>query len=245
MALLRRVVGGLRALVQRNKTEQELDSELRDFLEAAVEQKLQAGMSRAAAIASARRELGNVEALKDRVRDVGWESVVESYWQDLRFGSRMLRKAPGFAIVAILSLALGIGANTAIFSILNSLLLKPLPVSEPNELVVIGSDQDDAVHLSYPVWKEIRDSRLIPRPFAWAPDRLSLTETAELRFVEAIWATGDVFGVLGVAVALGRTFDVRDDRRGGGPDGPVAVISHAFWQRHFGGSIDDGPAADR
>ena len=150
----------------------------------------------------------------------------------------MLRKAPGFAFVAILSLALGIGANTAIFSILNSLLLRPLPVSRPDDLVIIGSDKDEAVFLSYPVWKEIRDSALLPRSIAWATDRLSATETAELTYVEAIWATGDVFAVLGVPATLGRTFDTRDDRPGGGPDGPVAVISHAFWQRQFGGAGD-------
>lgn len=238
MGLLNRFVAGVRALVRQTRDEEDFEVELQGFLDTAVEQKLRAGLSRDAAIASARRELGNVAAVKERVRDVGWELFVTDCYRDLRFGIRMLRKAPGFAFVAILSLALGIGATTAIFSILNSLLLKPLPVNDPNQLVIIGSDKDEAVNLSYRVWKQIRDHRLLPQPIAWAPDRLTLTETTELKYVEAVWATGDVFAVLGVPAILGRTFDSRDDRSGGGPDGPVVVISHAFWQQQFGGAVD-------
>src|SRR3989337_1143661 len=106
-----------------------------------------------------------------RLRSVLGTAVADCY-QDLRYGTRMLRKAPGFAFVAILSLALGIGANTAIFSILNSLLLRPLPVSRPDDLVIIGSDKNEAVFLSYPVWKEIRDSSLLPRSIARATNRV-------------------------------------------------------------------------
>jgi putative ABC transport system permease protein len=163
--------------------------------------------------------------------------MIESCCRDLRYAIRTLRQTPGFALVAILSLALGIGANTAIFSILNSLLLKPLPVAEPNALVTIGSDEEEAIALSYPVWAAIRGRNLLPQSAAWAIDRLALTETAELKYVDAMWATGDLFTLLGVPAIVGRTFDERDDRRGG-PDGPVAVISHALWQRQFGGSTE-------
>jgi predicted permease len=141
--------------------------------------------------------------------------------------------------VAILSLALGIGANTAIFSILNSLLLKPLPVAEPHRLAIVGSDDpNESPSVSYFVWKETRDRRLFDRSFAWATDRVALSSASEPAVAEAIWATGDFFDVLGVPAIVGRTFGARDDRRGGGPDGPVAVISYGFWQRRFGGATD-------
>ena len=156
---------------------------------------------------------------------------------DLRDAWRALRATPIVSGVAILSLALGIGANTAIFSILDSLLLKPLPVREPHRLVLVGSDDPygDASH-SYAIWTEIRDRRLFDRPFAWATDRVSLASTGEADFAEAIWATGNFFDVLGVPAILGRTFGERDDSRSGGPDGAVAVISYRLWQARFGGA---------
>jgi putative ABC transport system permease protein len=159
--------------------------------------------------------------------------------QDLRDAVRALQAAPLVSAVSILSLALGIGANTAIFSILNSLLLKPLPVREPNQLVVVGAvGQGEWFGLSYLVWKGIQERRVFDRPFAWGNDRVGVSEAGEVKFAEAIWATGDLFEVLGLPAVLGRTFDARDDRRGGGPDGPVAVIGYGFWQRRFGGAPD-------
>jgi predicted permease len=152
---------------------------------------------------------------------------------------RSLKATPLVSAVAILSLTLGIGANTAIFSLLNGLLLKLLPVHAPSELVVV-SDVGESRYfaLSYPVWKEIRDRGVFDRAFAWATDRVNVSNTGENEFAVAIWATGNVFDVLGVPAALGRTFDARDDRRGGGSGGPVVLISHRFWQRRFHGAAD-------
>jgi len=160
--------------------------------------------------------------------------------RDIRDAFRALRTAPLVSAVAILSLALGIGANTAIFSILDSLLLKPLPVLEPERLLTLGSNQsDEDATVSYPVWKEIRVRGLVSEGFVWGSDRLgTVASSGETTALETIWASGNFFDVLGIRAFAGRTFDAADDRRGGGADGPVAVISYRFWHRRFGAAPD-------
>ena len=156
--------------------------------------------------------------------------------QDLRDALRTLRASPVISVVAILSLALGIGANTAIFSILNSLLFKPLPVRDPQSLIALGSDQpgEDAL-MTYPVWQQVRDRHLLDDAFVWAFDfQVSVADAGDTRALEAVWASGNFFEVLGVSPSAGRMFGSADDRRDGGPDGPVAVISHGLSNRLFG-----------
>jgi putative ABC transport system permease protein len=154
--------------------------------------------------------------------------------QDLRLAVRALRATPIVTTVAVLSLALGIGANTAIFSILNSLLLKPLPVFDPYHLVVVSADDpNEGIRVSYPVWTQIRERNPLNRPFAWATDRVSATSPGKTAFAEAIWTTAEFFDVLGIRASVGRTFGEDDNRRGGGPHGPVAVISDRLWQTRF------------
>lgn len=156
--------------------------------------------------------------------------------QDLRDAFRTLRSSPVISVVAVLSLALGIGANTAIFSILNSLLLKPLPVRDPQSLIALGSDQPgkDAL-MTYPVWQQVRDRHVLDDAFVWAFDfQVSVADTGDTRALEAVWASGNFFEVLGVSPSAGRMFGSADDRRDGGPDGPVVVISHGLSNRLFG-----------
>jgi len=166
--------------------------------------------------------------------------------QDLRVALRMLRAAPIVTGIAILSLALGIGANTAIFSLVNSLLVRTLPVAEPERLVLLSSaTRVTTAAWNYPLWEEIR--RRAPQLFdgavAWsggdARDRLNLsTAGGDVQSVDGAYVSGDFFTTLGVPALLGRTFTAADDVRGGGPDGPVAVISYAMWQRRFGGNAN-------
>jgi predicted permease len=134
------------------------------------------------------------------------------------------------------SLALGIGANTAIFSVLDTLLLRSLPVADPGRLVLLGSDGNGRKEWTNPIWEAIRSrDDLFGGAFAVSSTRFNLALRGESEFVDGLWASGKTFAVLGVPALLGRAFTELDDRPGGGRDGPVAVISHAFWQRRFGG----------
>jgi putative ABC transport system permease protein len=154
---------------------------------------------------------------------------------DWRDAVRSLRASPVVTTIAVLSLALGIGANTALFSILNSLVLKMLPVREPEQLALLASGS-----WTNPIWEQIRDRQgdLFDGAFAWSPVRFNVSDRGETEFVSGAYASGGLFEVLGVRALIGRTLTERDDVRGGGPDGAVAVISYGLWQRRFGGVAD-------
>ena len=157
---------------------------------------------------------------------------------DLRDAFRGLRASPIVSLVAILSLALGIGANTAIFSILDALLLRSLPVKDPQQLALIGVTSNNRSWTN-PIWESIRERQdLFSGAFAWSTTRFNLASGGQAEMVDGLWASGAYFDTLRVPAILGRTFSTADDRRGGGPDGPVAVISYNFWQRRFDGAAD-------
>src|SRR5256885_1452198 len=161
--------------------------------------------------------------------------------QDLRFAVRSLRSTPIVTTAAILSLALGIGANTAIFSLVDSLVLRTLPVAAPQQLVMVSTPRADAIGStaawSYPVWDEIRRRPdLFANAAAWSTQRFNLAQHGETEFIDGVYVSGSFFHLLGVPAVLGRTLTEEDDRRGGGPRGAVAVIRYGFWQRRFGGA---------
>jgi putative ABC transport system permease protein len=158
---------------------------------------------------------------------------------DLRDAFRALRVTPVVTVVAILSHGLGIGANTAIFSILDSLMIRALPVKEPQRLVVLGIGNQGRDSWTNPIWEQIRErQQLFEGAFAWSSTRFNLSQTTQTEYADGVWASGRFFDVLGVAPIRGRMFTEADDRRGGGPDGPVAVISYNFWQSRFDGTSD-------
>lgn len=160
--------------------------------------------------------------------------------QDLRLAFRALRSTPIVTAVAILSLALGIGANTAIFSLVNSLLLRTLPVREPSRLVLISdSSSSGAQYWRYQVWEQIQQRPdLFEAVGAWSLMRVNLATEGETQFVDGMWVSGSYFEALGLHAALGRVISIGDDRPGGGTGGPVMMISDGFWQRRFGRAPD-------
>ncbi len=222
-------------LVRRTRAEAELAAELRDHLERRVVDLVQQGHAEPEALRLAALELGGIEQIKEQCRDARGTRWAHDLAQDLRHGVRVLRQTPVFTVVAVLSLALGIGANSAIFSLVNGLLLRTLPVGKPSQLVLI-----DHGSWTNPIWEQVRDRHgsFAQQATAWGTERFDLAHGGQSEFVEGLYASGAYFDTLGVRPMLGRTFTTADDRRGGGPDGPVAVISFRWWQSRFGGAAD-------
>ena len=222
------------------RRDDELDKELRFHMDERVADLVRSGTTPEEARRRARLEFGGVMQTKEAVRDQRASWLMAGLWQDLRYALRMMHRSPGFAAVAVLSLALGIGANTAIFSLVNGLLLRTLPVRDPHRLVTLWSSPADKHHqFSYATWKEVeRRAQYFDGAIAWSGGRFAAGEGQETHPVDGVFASGAYFTTLGVPALVGRTFTGADDRRGGGPDGAVAVISYELWQRSFGGAGD-------
>jgi predicted permease len=237
MSLLRRLSDGLRSLFRKTRVEGELDEELRGFLEMAAEERMKQGMNRRDALRAVRLERGSLEVTKEVVRTAGWESLVEAWWQDLRFAVRVLRKNPGFAAVAVLTLALGIGANAAIFSVVQGVLLAPLPYREADRLVTVWLNNfrlKSPTNLSY---RDFLDWERGAPPFekmsAYAWRSFDLSSPGNPEHLEGREISSNFLSTLGVTLALGREFSAEEDRNGGAP---VAIIGNGLWRDRFGGS---------
>jgi predicted permease len=240
MSLLRSLSDGLRSLLRKERVEGELDEELRGFLEMAAEEKIKQGMSREDALRAVRLERGNLEVTKEVVRTAGWEFLVETLWQDLRYAARGLRRNPGFANVAILSLVLGIGANSAVFSVFDHVMLKSLPVEKPQDLrrIRLEARTRNSGRFSYIEFQRLRDSSQASSGMAAMSRVVNVNlrvdgerqqESARMQLV-----SGEYFPLFGVYPILGRTLTPDDNRTLG--EHPVAVISGSYWQRRFGGA---------
>jgi predicted permease len=241
--MLNRLRLRLRALLRKTEVEQELDEELRFHLEKEIEQNLARGMNSEEARFAALRSFGGVEQMKEKSRDVRGVRWVEELWHDLRYGLRIMRKYPGLTAVMVLSLALGIGANTAIFSLLNATLLKTLPVKDPQQLVVFttAGPQSDDNSYSY---RQIEQFNQNNQSFtgiiiASGAGRMRMTELdagGQVEAIQGMRVSGNFFSVLGVEAVAGRTL-MEDDDNASNPQ-PVAVISYKFWKHRFG--LDPG-----
>ena len=225
----------LRFRVRGNQFDRDLAEEMRLHLDLRATEGMAAGLDPAQAAAAAARRFGNTLRLRESSREAwGW-TWFDDLRQDLRYGVRALAAQPGFTATAVLSLALGIGANTGVFSVLNAVLLRPLPVAEPHQLVQIrmaGTDDE----LNTPLWEQVRAHQTaFSGVLAYAADRFALRGGGEREFAQGLWVSGSFFRVLGVPAASGRTMTEDDDRWGGGDAGPVAVISDRFWRRRYSG----------
>ncbi len=219
-------------LRRRARLNREIEAELRFHLDEDAAERESAGLTPAEARRRARLEFGNPNVVREDTRAAwGW-ALVEDLWQDVRVGARALRRNPAFALTAILSLALGIGANTAIFSLINAVLLRALPVKDPQALVSLRiSGKNFSPYFTNPMWEAIRDAGdTFAGMAAYSEPRFDISPGGESRYVQGLWVSGSFFETLGVAPLRGRLIDARDDRHGCGVDGPVAVVSHDYWQ---------------
>ena len=242
MTRLRVLLSRVRGTLGRVHDDASLGDEISAHLELLTSEYVRQGMSLDDARIAARRRFGGVEQLKEEYRDQRGVSWLEDLGRDVRRAFRTLGSAPGFSSVVVLTLALGIGANTAIFTVVNSLLLRTLPVVEPERLAVLAPGDAVARELrTWPhgVWEQIQlRSGLFDGIAASSTSQsLSLSNAGgESETVEGVFVSGDFFDTLGVSPLIGRTLTADDDVRGGGREGPVAVISAALWQRRFGGT---------
>jgi predicted permease len=244
MQWLNNLTAGLRALFRPARTEREMDEELRGFLDASAEAKARSGMAPEAAARAARVEMGSANAVKHHIRSAGWEAVIEDLGHDLRYSARMLAKSPAFTLVAVLSLALGIGANTALFSLMNVVMLRNLPVADPGKLVLFGHGRMVGSNGGLPDGSSDLFSYAFYRSFSQHNESFSgIAAINSIEFsthgtlagagretMRASLVSGTYFSVLGVNPALGRTLTDADDQSPGA--GAVAVASYAWWQRH-------------
>ena len=217
--------------------DEEIDKELRFHIDARIDDLVAEGLTPEEARRRTRLEFGGVMQVKEAVRDQHVWSLVDGLRQDVRLAFRTLRATPVVSFVAVLSLALGIGANTAIFSLVDSLLLRALPVAEPQRLALLSGGLGPTSTWTYAIWTEIQHrSEAFGGALAWSSLRFNLAQAGEMQQVNGLYVSGEFFTTLGVPAVIGRTFTAADDVRGGGADGAVAVISHGFWQRQFGGA---------
>jgi len=230
-----------RRFIRRRWWDEERAREIAAYLEIETADNIARGMPPAEAAAAARRKFGNPAMVREeiyRMNTVGW---LESTWQDLRYAARVLRLSPGFATVAILSLALGVGANTAIFQLLDAVRLRSLPVRNPQELAevkIVGGNHGMGINQQYgeltrPIWQVIHDKqRVFSGTFAWSVNQHYVGRGSEMRHFHGLWVTGDFFRVLGVQPWRGRLLLPEDE---GACPVTHAVVSYSYWRSEMGG----------
>jgi predicted permease len=229
--------------LRRARWDAERARELDAHLQIETDEHIARGMAPDEARWAAQRKLGNAVQIREAIYAMNTIGILDTLWQDVRFGLRLLRRTPGFTAVAVLSLTLGIGANTAIFQVIDAVRLRVLPVPHPEELVEVriakprsraGNFFSRYAEVTNPQWEQVRARQeAFSGVLAWSPKRFDLTTRGEVRRAQGMYVSGSFFEVLGVPAARGRVFTATDDRPG--CEGAGAVISHGFWQREYGG----------
>jgi len=243
MFLLRNITSGLRSLFRKERVDRELDEELGAYLEMEAAEKMRQGVSRKDALREVRLERGSLEVTREIVRSGGWESFLETCWQDLRYALRILRKSPGFTTVAVLTLALGIGATTAMFSVVDGVLLRPLPYPQLGRLVKVGLDLPGINQFNWPLCPEdyftfreqsrtFQDIGLYYTGFGASLYSANVTGLGRPEHVPALGVTDEVLPILGVTPLLGRSFTRADDEPG---SSDTVMITYGYWRSKFGG----------
>jgi putative ABC transport system permease protein len=218
--------------------DQDFDQELADHLDLLTNENIRRGMLPEVAQRAARIRLGGLTQLKETNRELRGLPLLETFFQDCRYTFRMLRKSPGFTAVAVLTLALGIGANTAIFSLIDTVMLRMLPVQKPEELAMVAMRHPHAPNesdsgFSYPVYQQIRDRQDVFSGIAASSlSRFDLAQGGASQYIKGLFVSGNFFNTLGISPAVGRLLSPSDDSRGCSGE---AVLSYAFWQEHYGG----------
>ena len=224
-----------RALVRRDEVLNDIDEEMRAHIEMETEANRALGMSPDEARRSAAKSFGNLGSIRDLAYEVKGGGLIETFWQDVRYSARMLIKHPGFALIAVFTITLGIGANTAIFSIVNAVLLRPFPYQQPEQLVMVGESTGGGGRnaVSYPNfvdWQHqntVFDAVSVMR----SNENYNLTGAGEPERLQGRLVSAGFFTILGIKPLLGRDFLPEDDRGGATPS---VILSHAFWSRKFG-----------
>jgi len=248
MNALTNLIAGLKSLLQKPQVDRELEEELDTYLQASTTHKERSGMTHEEAQRAAKTEIGSRNAVKHQIWTSRWESSLDNTLQDIRLGTRGLLKSPGFTIVAVLSLALGIGANTSIFTLLNAILLRPLPVPHPEQLALFGDGQDvgsnDALPnrswglFSYPTFHEFRAKQssfadIAANHSVHAGTHITISGSVP-EPVRIDLVSGNYFSVLQVQPVLGRVISEQDDQAPGA--GTVVVAGYAWFQNHLNGN---------
>ena len=233
------VAARLRGLFEHKRLEHELDDEVRFHLEMQIEDNLKAGMNPAEARYAALRSFGGIEPMKERYRERRAFALVETMAQDIRYAVRTLRKSPGFTTTSVATLALAIGANTAMFSVLNAVLLRPLPYRSPEQLAMLWTEipsqrvrEGRSAYLNVEQWRSQSESFADMAVFD--PVSVTLTTAAEAEQISVARISPNFFPLLGVQPLQGRTFSAEEAEQ----RQRLALISHRFWQARFGGSFD-------
>jgi putative ABC transport system permease protein len=228
-----------RSLFRRDAIESEADTELRFHFDQQVEKNLKSGLTREEAVRRARLDFGGHEQLKEEIRDARGVNLIETLLQDVRYGLRILERTPVISGIAVLSLALGIGANTAIFSLIDTVMLRMLPVEKPEELMQVRihnprSPNEPNPTFTNPLWEELRNRQdFFSGIFSWSLTQFDLAQGGAVHDVNGLFTSGNYFSTLGVPPVSGRLITEADDKRG---CPGVAVLSYGFWQDHFGGA---------